>query len=85
VVVNDVVLNFLTTVDFSYSSDPTLAYASFVATNANSMDDKDITVLPSNCTTAHHAGVMLINPTHAVANTDATSVFIMDGIPTKNK
>jgi hypothetical protein len=85
VAVNDVVLNFLTTVDFCYSSDPTLAYVSFVATDVDPMDDKDITVLPSNCTTAHHAGAMLINPTHAIANTGANSVFITDGIPTKNK
>jgi hypothetical protein len=28
---------------------------------------------------------MLIKPTQAVADTGATSVFIMDGIPTKNK
>jgi hypothetical protein len=85
VAVNDVVLNFLTTVDFCYSSDPTLAYASFVATNANPMDGEDTTFLPSNCTTAHHAGAMLINSTQAVANTGATSVFITDGKPTKNK
>jgi hypothetical protein len=56
-----------------------------VAANANLTDDNDVTVLASNCTTAHHAGPMLINPTHAVANTGATSIFILEGIPTKNK
>jgi hypothetical protein len=83
--VNDGVLNSLNSVDFCYSLDPTQAYASFVANNANPTDGNDIAVLASNCTTAHHARAMLIKPTHAVADTDAISVFIMDGIPTKNK
>jgi hypothetical protein len=82
---NDVVLNSLNSVDFCYSLDPIQPYASFVATNANLAEDDNVTVLATNCTTAHQAGTMLIKPTHAVANTDATSVFIMDGIPTKNK
>jgi hypothetical protein len=83
--VNDVVLNSLNSVDLCYSSDPTQPYASFVATNANPAEDNDVIVLASNCTTAHHARAMLISPTHAVTDTGATLVFIMDGIPTKNK
>ncbi len=82
---NDVALNSLTSVDSCYSLDSTHAYASLVAANANPMDDNDVTVLASNCTTPYHAGAMLINPTHAVANTGATFIFIMDSIPTKNK
>ncbi len=82
---NDVVLNSLTSVDFCYSLDPTHDYASLVAANANPMDEDNITVLASNCTTAYHAGAMLIKPSHVVADTGATSVFIMDGTPTKNK
>jgi hypothetical protein len=83
--VNDVVLNSLNSVDFFYSSDSTQPYASFVAINANPTDDKNVIVLASNCNTAHHAGAMLIKPTHTVANRGVTSVFIMDSIPTKNK
>jgi hypothetical protein len=82
-VVNDVVLNSLTSVDFCYSLDPTHDYASLVATNDNPTNNNDVTVLASNCTTAHHAGAMLIKPSHVVANMGATSVFIMDGTPTK--
>jgi hypothetical protein len=74
--VNDVVLNSLNSVDFCYS---------YIAANTTPTEDNGITVLASNCTTAHHAGAMLIKPTHAVADRGATSVFIMDGIPTKNK
>jgi hypothetical protein len=84
-VLNDVVLNSLNSVDFCYSLDPTHAYASFVANNANLKYDNDVTVLASNCTTTQHASAMLINPTYVVADTGATSVFIMDSIPTKNK
>jgi hypothetical protein len=83
--VNHLVLNSLNSVDFCYSLDPTQPYASFIATNANPAYDNDITVLASNCTTTQHAGAMLINPTHVVANTCAASVFIIDSIPTKNK
>ncbi len=58
---NDVVFNYLTSVDFCYSSDPTHDYSLLVAANVNPMDNFDVTVLASNCTTTHHAGAMLIN------------------------
>jgi hypothetical protein len=83
--VNDVVLNSLNSVDFCYSLDPTQPYASYVAANTTPTEDDNVTVLASNCTTAQHAKAMLIKPMHTVANTGATSVFIMDSIPTKNK
>ncbi len=82
---NDVVLNLFSCVDFCYSLGPTQPYVSFVAANANPSEDGNVTVLVSNCTTAHHTGAMLIKPMHAVTDTGATSVFIMDGIPTKNR
>ncbi len=82
---NDVVLNPLTSVDFCYSLDPTQDYSTLVAANVSLTDKDDITVLASKCTTTHHASAMLIKLSHAVANTGATSVFIMDGTPTKNK
>jgi hypothetical protein len=81
--VNDVVLNSLTSVNLCYSLDPPHAYASLVAANASPMDDNNITVLASNCTTAHHAGAMPIKPSHVVTGTGATSAFIMDSKPTK--
>jgi hypothetical protein len=66
--------------------DPIHDYSSLVAANVNpTTDGKDVTVFASNCTTAHHVGAMLIKPSHVVANTGATSVFIIDGTPTKNK
>jgi hypothetical protein len=63
--------------------DPTHDYSSLVAVEFNPMDNNNITVLTSNCTTAHHAGAMLIKPPHVVADTGATSIFIMDSTPTK--
>jgi hypothetical protein len=83
--VNDVVLNSLTSVDICYSLDTTHDYSPLVATNVNPTDDNDVTVLTSNCTTAHHNRAMLIKPSHVVANTDAFFVFIMDDTPTNNK
>ncbi len=79
--VNDTVLNSLNSVDFCYSLDPTQSYASYIATIP--LWQKMRTSQSS--TTAHHAGAMLIKPMRAVADTGVTSVFIMDGIPTKNK
>ena len=46
----------------------------------------DITVVASNCATAtpHLANAMCINPTHAIADTGATSVFVIAGAPAHN-
>ncbi len=82
---NGIVLNSLNSIDFCYSLDPTQPYASYIAANTTPTEDNNVTVLTSNCTTAHHARAMLMKPTHAVADTGATSVFIMDIIPTNNK
>jgi hypothetical protein len=84
-VVNDVVIESLNSVDFCYLLDPTQPCVSCIATNTSPIEDKDVTVLALNCTTSQHPGAMLIKLTHAVANTGATSAFIMDSIPTKNK
>ncbi len=49
-------------------------------------DDDDITVIASNCTstTEQHANAMSIAPTHAIADTGATSIFVMAGTPADN-
>ena len=48
--------------------------------------DNNITVVTSNCTTSglHNANAMRINPTHAIANTGATSIFVMAEAPAHN-
>jgi hypothetical protein len=60
-------------------------YSSLAASTVSPSDDNEVTVLASNCTAAHHAGAMLIKPSHLVAITGVTTIFIMDGTPTKNK
>jgi hypothetical protein len=49
-------------------------------------DDDDVTIIAYNCASAvkHHANMMQIVPTHAVANTGTTSIFIMAGAPANN-
>jgi hypothetical protein len=49
-------------------------------------DDNNVMIVASNCASAvkHHANAMQIGPTHAVANTGATSIFIMAGAPANN-
>ena len=49
-------------------------------------DDNDVTIIASNCVSAvkHHVNAMGIAPTHAVADTGATSIFIMAGAPADN-
>jgi hypothetical protein len=49
-------------------------------------DDDNVTIVASNCASAvkHQANTMQIAPTHAVANTGATSIFIMAGAPANN-
>ena len=49
------------------------------------LNNNDIkTVVVSNCT-SHQANTMMVAPTHAVANTGATAIFIMEGTPVHNK
>ncbi len=49
-------------------------------------DNSDITIVASNRTTSgeHHTNAMQIASTHAVADTGATSVFVMAGTPAKS-
>ena len=49
-------------------------------------DDDDMTVIVSNCTGPdhHYAHAMGIAPTHAIADTGATSIFVMAGSPANN-
>jgi hypothetical protein len=59
------------------------------ATTAND-DDDNVTVVTSNTSpqrTAehHHAPGMIVAPTHAVADTGATSLFLTKGAPCLNK
>ena len=42
------------------------------------------TVNASNCT-SHQANAMMVAPTHAVVDTGATVIFIMEGMPVHNK
>ncbi len=48
-------------------------------------NEEDISIAASNCTTSreHHMNAMQIASTHAVADTDAMSVFVMAGAPAK--
>jgi hypothetical protein len=53
-------------------------------------DDDKKTVVTSNSSTSRQClteqvHAMMIKPTHAVANTGTTSVFVMEGTPCKNK
>ena len=51
-------------------------------------DDDDATIITSNCKTKYKklecANAITIAPIHAIANTGATSIFIMKGTPVKN-
>jgi hypothetical protein len=49
-------------------------------------DNNDITIVTSNCATTaeHHVSAMQITPTHAVADTGTTSIFVMAGAPANN-
>ncbi len=69
----------------NYSSYPTpnqLCLASTYCAN----DDNDIMIVTSNCTNTveHHVNVMQITPTHVVADTGATSIFVMASAPADN-
>jgi hypothetical protein len=69
----------------NYSSYPTQINLSL--TSAECADDNDdITVVASNCTSTpkQHANAMSIAPTHAIADTGATSIFVMAGTPAHN-
>ncbi len=69
----------------NYSLYPTQINSSL--TSAECADDNDdITVIASNgtSTTEQHANTMSIAPTHAIADTGATSIFVMAGTPADN-
>jgi hypothetical protein len=62
-----------------------------VATNVIGLaddDEKTIIILNSSANKKglpKQANALMIKPTHAVANTGATSFFILEGTPCKNK
>ncbi len=57
-----------------------------LASTYGAEDDNNVTIVASNCASAvkHHVNVMQIAPTHAVADTGATSIFVMAGAPADN-
>ncbi len=69
----------------NYSLYPTQINLSLASAECADNDD-DITVLASNCTstTKQHANTMSIAPTHGIADTGATSIFVMAGTPADN-
>ena len=68
---------------------PTLTLITTSITN-NSNSNNDKTVVTLNLTTSqslshkHQANTMMINPTHAVADTGTTSLFVMEGTNCKS-
>ncbi len=69
-----------------YSSYPTPNHVCMSSHNNIKDDDEDIPVVASNCTTTvpHLANAMCIDPTHTIADTGATSVFVMAGAASHN-
>ena len=59
-----------------------------IAAFAPQHDDDDITIFTSNCTATYKklefANAITLAMTHAIADTGATSIFIMKGTPVKN-
>jgi hypothetical protein len=87
---NSIDVNSLKHVTTYNSSYPTLtSIAASIINDSDSNDDK--TVITSNLTASqllshiHQTNAMMINPTHAIADTGATSLFIMEGTNCKNK
>jgi hypothetical protein len=87
---NSVDVNSLKRVTTGNSLYPTLtSIAALIINDNNSNNDK--TVITSNLTASqlpnriHQANAMMINPTHAVVDTGATSLFVMKGTNCKNK
>jgi hypothetical protein len=78
-------VNSLKSVTQFYSSYPTPNQLCLALTHCAG-NNEDITIVASNCTTLvkHHANVMKITSTHVVADTGATSVFVMAGAPANN-
>ncbi len=68
-----------------YSSYPTPTQLCLATTHCDD-DNDDITIVASKCTNTvkHHANMMWIAPTHAVADTGAMSIFLMAGAPANN-
>ncbi len=86
---NSVDVNSLKHVTTYNSLNPTLtSIATSIINNSNSNNDK--TVVTSNLTASqllsciHQANAMMINPMHAIADTGATSLFVMEGTKCKN-
>jgi hypothetical protein len=78
-------VNSLNSVTQTYSSYPTPNQLCLALTYC-AEDDDNVTIIASNCASAveHHANAMQIAPTHAVADTGATSFIIMAGAPAYN-
>jgi hypothetical protein len=69
----------------------------YVAASIIEEEDNDITVVASNCSREHcaansakfapedqHYANMLIEMSHAIADSGATSIFVMEGTPMEN-
>jgi hypothetical protein len=80
-------LKYVTTYNSLY---PTLAsIAASVINNSNSNDDKTVVTLnltaSQSLSRIHQANTMMIYPTHAIVDTSATFLFVMEGTNCKNK
>jgi hypothetical protein len=73
-------VNSLKSVTQLYSLYPTPDQLCLASTHCAN-DNDNITIIASNCTTSgeHHANAMQIASMHVVADTGATSVFVMAG------
>jgi hypothetical protein len=83
-------VNSLKRVTTDNSLYPTLtSIAASIINDSNSNDDKTVVTLNLNASQLpsriHQANAMMINPTHAVVDTGATSLFVMEGTNCKNK
>ena len=68
------------------SSYPTHMNLNLTCVTDTIIEDDDHTVITSNCddNVQHRANAMNINPHHAIADTGATSIFVMAGTPVDN-
>ncbi len=75
----------LNSVTQTYSLYPTPTQLCLPSTHG-AKDDNNVTIVATNCASAveHHTNAMQIAPTHAVADTGATSIFVMAGAPANN-
>jgi hypothetical protein len=78
-------VNSLNSVTQIYSLYPTPTQCCLASTYG-AEGDEDVTIVASNCASAveNHVNAMQIAPTHAMADTGATSIFVMTGAPVDN-